>query len=340
MASICINKLNITPENFPAYSSFTCNTPRRSLAGEMPPVKLTDLPEEPDLDASDIADFEFSFSDPVNILPADELFTDGKLFPVSASVMPEVKPETRRIINGVAAVDSFLYTPKAAPTCSSRWKELLGLKKLYQNAKTSSSGNSNGNVSTRSIKQLLNRSSKSSLLTDSSSSVNLPLLNDTDNELLTSSSSSRLSHSSSSSDDVHRLSLDSDKLAKPNPSIRPAMKTVKTRTLSSDGTGFGSGTGSMRLVSIDSPRMNSSGKIVFHSLERSSSSPSTFSGGCRIKSRGLMERAHSATVRFTPVLNVPVPVCSIRGSKFLSSSNNGGANKSKQINLKSKSDRS
>jgi hypothetical protein len=57
--------------------------------------------------------------------------------------------------------------------------------------------------------------------------------------------------------------------------------------------------------------MNSSGKIVFQSLERSSSSPSSFNGGPRYKQRG-MERSYSANVRVTPVLNVPV--CSLRGS--------------------------
>lgn len=62
---------------------------------------------------------------------------------------------------------------------------------------------------------------------------------------------------------------------------------------------------------MDSPRLNSSGKIVFQSLERSSSSPGSFTGGPRFKHRG-MERSYSANVRVTPVLNVPV--CSLRGS--------------------------
>lgn len=61
---------------------------------------------------------------------------------------------------------------------------------------------------------------------------------------------------------------------------------------------------------MDSPRLNSSGKIVFQSLERSSSSPGSFTGGPRFKHRG-MERSYSANVRVTPVLNVPV--CSLRG---------------------------
>lgn len=71
-----------------------------------------------------------------------------------------------------------------------------------------------------------------------------------------------------------------------------------------------SGTQGCRGVSVDSPRLNSSGKIVFTSLERSSSSPGSFNGGPRFKHRG-MERSYSANVRVTPVLNVPV--CSLRG---------------------------
>nr|CAD1841483.1 unnamed protein product [Ananas comosus var. bracteatus] len=63
--------------------------------------------------------------------------------------------------------------------------------------------------------------------------------------------------------------------------------------------------------SVDSPRLNAAGKVVFQSLERSSSSPSTFNGGPRVKHRGI-ERSYSANVRVAPVLNVPV--CSLRGS--------------------------
>ncbi|KMZ63646.1 hypothetical protein ZOSMA_3G01280 [Zostera marina] len=64
-------------------------------------------------------------------------------------------------------------------------------------------------------------------------------------------------------------------------------------------------------ASVESPRMNSYGKIVFQGPERSSSSPSTFNGGPRSKHHGV-ERSYSANVRVTPVLNVPV--CSLRGS--------------------------
>ncbi|CAA2980586.1 Hypothetical predicted protein, partial [Olea europaea subsp. europaea] len=64
-------------------------------------------------------------------------------------------------------------------------------------------------------------------------------------------------------------------------------------------------------VSDNSPRMNSSGKVVFNNLERSSSSPGSFNDGPKYKHRG-MERSYSTTIRVTPVLNVSV--CSLRRS--------------------------
>lgn len=59
--------------------------------------------------------------------------------------------------------------------------------------------------------------------------------------------------------------------------------------------------------------MNSSGRVIFQGLERSSSSPSSLIGGPRMKNRGI-ERSYSANVRVTPVLNVPV--CSSKSSVF------------------------
>nr|DAD23727.1 TPA_asm: hypothetical protein HUJ06_025190 [Nelumbo nucifera] len=54
-----------------------------------------------------------------------------------------------------------------------------------------------------------------------------------------------------------------------------------------------------------SPLTVHAGKIVFQSLERNSSCPSSFNGGLRIKHRG-MERSYFANVRVTPVLNVSI----------------------------------
>lgn len=91
-----------------------------------------------------------------------------------------------------------------------------------------------------------------------------------------------------------------------NPTAGPRVGRSPMRRTAGESSGVTS-----RGVSVDSPRMNSSGKVVFQSLERSSSSPSSFNGGPRFKLRG-MERSYSANVRVTPVLNVPV--CSLRGS--------------------------
>lgn len=132
--------------------------------------------------------------------------------------------------------------------------------------------------------------------------------------------SARLSLSSSSSSerndqDLPRLSLDSDK-------IPPRVRLIRARL---DAARAGRSPVRMsannaalvppvRGASVDSPRMNSSGKIVFQGLERSSSSPGSFNGGPRpVRPRNGMERSYSANVvRVSPVLNVPV--CSLRGS--------------------------
>lgn len=268
-----------------------------------------------------VADFEFRLEDPVNMLPADELFSDGKLMPLQ---LPTVRPATTSVRSPET---QKLRTDPKAPRSSSRWKELLRLKKLPHNC-----NNEDKHEAQKKWKNFLNRSSKSS--NDDSSSINLPLLNkDTDcyNECI-SISSSRLSLSSSSSsshehDDLPRLSLDSDKPnvllhsnQNSNPSNPPRIRLVKHRALSSENpihrqpadctaTSWG-------LSIDDSPRMNSSGKIVFHNLGRSASSPSSFNGGgSRYKHGGSVERSYSANVRVNPILNVPVCTSLRRSSK-------------------------
>ncbi|KAF8408757.1 hypothetical protein HHK36_004825 [Tetracentron sinense] len=368
MASACVNNISLSPENFldcpPTYSSYGWLSPRisfsRDLADEeskiaggkapSPVDKPGNLPEKSDLDVSckDMCDFEFRLEDPVTMLPADELFSDGKLVPLQLAVIrPAVVSRTSREIRSpetakshriaeVSISDSYLFSPKA-PRCSSRWKELLGLKKLHQNPKHDASKSVSlpaKNPNPKSLKHFLHRNPKASSSSDSS--LSLPLLRDTDCESV--SMSSRLSLSSSSSsgpdhEDLPRLSLDSDKpnqnqislgknlprvkLVKPRPACENPRPSVDHPTAARIGRSpmrrapDSTTAAPSRGVSVDSPRMNSSGKIVFQSLERSSSSPSTFNGGPRFKHRG-MERSYSANVRITPVLNVPV--CSLRGS--------------------------
>ncbi|KAK9065508.1 hypothetical protein SSX86_014909 [Deinandra increscens subsp. villosa] len=398
MASACLNRISISPENLlecsQKYSSYGWFSPRLSIGREMPeedapkstakrfsspaknvsdpsevsdpkeidrcesrhedPAKqLSDLPEEQD--ATEFDGFEFRLDDPVMMLPADQLFSDGKLVPLQLSVIQQEAatstttrspdtPFSRRRTDESFAPEPYLFSPRA-PRCSSRWRDLLGFGKLYQSSNNniakvdskkqtpiSSSHNGTGAGATRSIRQFLHRSSKSS---SDNSSINLPLLKDADTESVSVSSRPSLSSSSSGHDldDLPRLSLDSDKPGKVNlninPNNRPKTRLVKTRTQSSteprastrvgrssirrssDASASAAAVAANRGLSVDSPRMNSSGKIVFHSLERSSSSPSSLIGGPRFKHRG-MERSYSANVRITPVLNVPV--CSLRGS--------------------------
>ncbi|KAE8733665.1 S-adenosyl-L-methionine-dependent methyltransferases superfamily protein, putative isoform 1 [Hibiscus syriacus] len=351
MASACVNNIGVSPDSFQRYGWLGR---RMSLSREVEPSKTrpktgrskpTDLVELEIQETAPAGDFEFRLEDPVAMLPADELFSNGKLLPLHFSTLKQQQQlpssNTRSLKTAKSfptmEMDPYLFSPRA-PRCSSRWRELLGLKKSSQNTnqqhpKTESQG-------PKSLKHFLHRTTKSS------SSLNLPLLRDSDCESV-SISSSRLSLSSSSSghehEDLPRLSLDSDKPSpnpfapcrnlNPNPNPTRAGRCQIRRDSSTS-----------RGISVDSPRMSSSGRIVFQSLERSSSSPSSFNGGPKIKQRG-MERSHSGNVRITPVLNVPV--CSLRGSSksglvfglFSSSQQktaNGGSNsKGRQCNSRS-----
>ncbi|KAG1331852.1 protein IQ-DOMAIN 14-like [Cocos nucifera] len=357
MASALVNNVGVSPEGFldcptASYSSYGWLSPRisfsRDLAdGDRPsPVPAAALeapsgnpPENPDLvaPAKDLVDFEFRLHDPVAMLPADELFSDGKLVPLQLkSSAAEIRsPEllkSRRRAEIAAGSDPYVFSPKA-PRCSSRWRELLGLKKA-QNPKADAqkpTGAASKNPNAKSLKHFLHRNTRSP---PADSILSLPLLRDSDSESV--SISSRLSLSSSSSsgpehEDLPRLSLDSEKPAAQNP-ISLSRNTPRLRVArptSSAATTVGETHPPARVVrttvrrasdpaappplglSVDSPRMNPAGKVVFQGLERSSSSPGSFHGGPRVRPRG-MERSYSANVRVTPVLNVPV--CSLRGS--------------------------
>lgn len=391
MASACVNKavVGVSPEGFldglPPYGwlsprvSFSRDVPDEDqmISGKKavmsPPVEKKDLLAESPAAGLDLIDFEFRLEDPVAMLPADELFSDGKLVPLrlaNASVNDHARhsaarsgdltvqsrcssrAEVGRSSEAAAAaakarrlreameVDPLVFSPKA-PRCSSRWRELLGLKRSShprpELQKSASAPSKSSNP--RPLRHFLHRSSKSTSAA-SDPSLNLPLLRDLEAES-GSISSSRFSLSSSSSsgpdhEELPRLSLDTDN--KP-PNHQPAPIPIcrnppRVRVVARARHGAGPekpvpaaaarvGRSPMRRVpeaggmpargaSVDSPRMNSSGKVVFQSLERSSSSPSAFVGGSKVsKTRG-MERSYSANVRVRPVLNVPV--CSLRGS--------------------------
>ncbi|KAE8679050.1 S-adenosyl-L-methionine-dependent methyltransferases superfamily protein, putative isoform 1 [Hibiscus syriacus] len=339
--------MGVSPESFRPYGWLSR---RMSLSREDEPTKSrpkTGRSKPTNLVEPETGEFEFRLEDPVTMLPADELFSNGKLLPLHFSSLKQQQQQpplsdTRFLETAKSCpeMDPYLFSPRA-PRCSSGWRELLGLKKSSQNTNQQQHPMPESR-SPKSLKHLLNRTTKYL------PSLNLPLLKDSDSEAI-SISSSRLSLSSSSSsvhehEDLPRLSLDSDKPS-PNPfapcrSINPnpnPPRTGRSRIRRDPSTNRGN-------FSVDSPRMNSSGKIVFESLERSSSSPSSFNGGPQFKQRGI-ERSYSANVRITPVLNVPV--CSLRGSSksglvfgLFSSSRqkaaNGGSNsKGRQCNSRS-----
>ncbi|KAL1815013.1 hypothetical protein DCAR_0519229 [Daucus carota subsp. sativus] len=345
MASACINNLALSPDRFldrpTSFSSFGWFSPRMSRGRDqeeasrsssvkpapVSPSKTVATTEIIELDYEVFEkDFEFQVEDPVKILPADELFSDGKLIPLQLSAFqpPENSSESRLLDTAkahescsIVELDPYLFSPRA-PRCATRWKELLGLKRLSQNnaKQDNQKPMASGIINNKSLKHLLHRSSK---LPPIDSSLSFPLLRDRDEVI---SVPSRLSLSSSSSGydraEMPRLSLDAERRINSNKnssrirlvkhregkiSRSPVPRQVDNNSVTVLGRG----------VSLDSPRMNSSGKIVFHSLERSSSSPGSFNGGPRCQNRGV-ERSYSANVRVTPVLNVPV--CSKSGNVF------------------------
>ncbi|KAL5211234.1 hypothetical protein ABZP36_022081 [Zizania latifolia] len=308
--------------------------------------------------SKEFIDFEFSLGGSATMLPADELFFDGKLLPLRPH--PVVAPETGRererdsmpaeipsmpelmnIVRPVVseAFDPYVFSPKA-PTCSSRWRELLRLKKVQSPQKLSPSASpspspaitastpsrASNSSATRSLKLLLlhRNGGRASAAAASDLSV-APLLRDSsDSEASLSLASSRFSLSSSSSsshehDDFSRHSVDSV-----DPTPRPRIRIVRSQAHAQSPAAaaaaklrVGQSPARRRpltpsppppqVASVDSPRMNASGKVVFQGLERSCSSPAgSVHSSLRTRSR-VMDRSYSAGVRATPVvLNVPV----------------------------------
>jgi hypothetical protein len=305
-----------------------------SLSPPISSLPATSSSPAPD---KDLIEFEFRLDDdPAKMLSADELFSNGKLLPLRphrasvdncGAIRPpdSIKPRPPPTIS--VESDPYVFSPKA-PSCSSRWRELLGLKKTQNSSNKSdpsqrspcslsknstSQSNPLPTTTARSLKYFIHRNTRSD------SALSLPLLH-RDSDADSVSMSARLSLSSSSSSerndqDLPRLSLDSDKILPRVRLIRARLDAARAgrspvrRSLNNAAL-----VPPVRGASVDSPRMNSSGKIVFQGLERSSSSPGSFNGGPRpVRPRNGMERSYSANVvRVSPVLNVPV--CSLRGS--------------------------
>ncbi|CAD6247975.1 unnamed protein product [Miscanthus lutarioriparius] len=334
---------------------------------------------EPAAISKDFIDFEFSLGGSATMLPADELFADGKLLPLrpqgaagkmaaateaerelvrrDTALVAEVtpSPEPLRAMHPAAAeaaLDPYVFSPKA-PTCSSRWRELLRLRKVQTPQKPSPSASASPSASPAATASTPSRASNSSAARSlkllllqrnggrasgaaASDLSAAPLLRDSsDSETSLSLASSRFSLSSSSSsschdhDDFPRHSLDSI-----DPTPRPRIRIVRSHqhapqpqpqshphvAASAPAPARAAHSPARRrpspspppppsVVSVDSPRMNASGKIVFQGLERSSSSPGgSVHSYMRSRSR-VMDRSYSAGVRATPVV-LNVPVCS------------------------------
>lgn len=323
MASACVKNAGVSPPaGYSLYGQMCLRRKDKRRSSSHDQEEQSSDNQDPEVD------FEFCPEDPVTMLSADELFSDGKLVPLKFSGPHQtstVKMTTAAELNHSAEVRrrveiemSDLFSPKA-PRCTTRWRELLGLKKAAQESakKTTSSSSS-------SFKQFLHGGSKPSAASSSLADSTPLLLKESE------MASSRLSLSSSSSssgheiDDLPRLSLDLDNKPTPNPfapSRNPRIRLANSILRPSvDGSSS----------AADSPRLNASGKIVFHGLERSSSSPGSFTGGPRLKHHHGIPRSYSANVRITPVLNVPVS--SLKSSIFFahmfSASSSPGNNKS------------
>ncbi|XP_020586451.1 uncharacterized protein LOC110028797 [Phalaenopsis equestris] len=366
-ASACINNVGVSPENFIdcklSYPPPDWLSSRSSFSRDFADNAGGKDGEKLDLEVSvkDFVDFEFRLDDPVKMLPADELFSDGKLIPLQLAPMRTAKGSSAEVSSQVPinlwrgvetrGPDSYAFSPKA-PRCSSRWKELIGLKKAQSSkAERSNSSATASKVSnSKSLKFFLQRNPRFSSI---DSSLNLPLLRDYDSE--SASISARVSQSSSSSsgadtEDLPRFSLDSEKInpapisprhnpprfirvanARSPKNRQPPALPAESNKTSWVPEAFMEGPVTVRVgrrpirhprepgeippprgSSVDSPRLNASGKVIFQGLERSSSSPSTFNiGAHRPRLRG-MERSYSSNIMVTPVLNVPL--CTLRSS--------------------------
>ncbi|RLN08726.1 zinc finger CCCH domain-containing protein 18-like [Panicum miliaceum] len=351
---------------------------RDALAAAVVEVEVEEPRAEPAI-SKDFIDFEFSLGGSATMLPADELFADGKLLPLrpqaaagkaeaepererrDTALVAEIPPSTPERVKALhpaaaeAALDPYVFSPKA-PTCSSRWRELLRLRKVQTPQKPSPSASPSASPAptaatpsrastssaARSLKLLLQRNGRASGAAASDLSA-APLLRDSsDSEASLSLASSRFSLSSSSSSSAHdhedfpRHSVDSV-----DPTPRPRIRLVRSHPHQPAAVAAASapargGPSPVRrrpstpqpppppsVVSVDSPRMNASGKIVFQGLERSSSSPAGSVHSMRSRSR-VMDRSYSAGVLATPVV-LNVPVCSRPVFGFFKDKKDGAA---------------
>lgn len=253
-------------------------------------------------------DFEFLLAgcSPVStMLPADELFSGGKLVPLrlpsssgcsaevavatrpplapAATAQQQQQPETPRpeeeTKDAAVEAEQAAEEPKVP---ARRWRDLLRMRKQQA---SSSSSSSSSTETKQPLRRLLRRGPKPP---EQEPSLSLPLLRDPNEPAPAPASAPTPSPTAAPpvSTSQHQLPPKIRLTAPPPPPPPPPSA-----------------------VAADSPRLNAAGKVVFNGLGRSSSSPSSLAGGRRHRSGSGgsgMERSYSAHVRVTPVLNVPV----------------------------------
>ncbi|XP_062218274.1 uncharacterized protein LOC133918418 [Phragmites australis] len=218
--------------------------------------------------SKDFVDFEFSLGGSATMLPADELFADGKLLPLrphaaakateaererrDTALVPEIPPMPERVkaLHPAAAeeaLDPYVFSPKA-PTCSSTWRELLRLRKVQTPQKPSRSlsaspspspaataatpSRASNSSAARSLKLLLLQRNGGRASNAAASDLSVaPLLRDSsDSEASLSLASSRFSLSSSSSSSGHEHDdFPRHSLDSVDPTPRPRIRLVRSQ---------------------------------------------------------------------------------------------------------------
>nr|CCI55353.1 PH01B019A14.22 [Phyllostachys edulis] len=263
-------------------------------------------PLPPQVDAEDDDDFEFRIPAAAAALSAaDELFSGGKLVPLLPPPPPSPPCSPPPCLEPLSEPDS----PRA-PRCAGRgWRDLLLVSKKPNTGEIKN--RTEGSLKRREThaQPLLSRVSSSSSSTsscDSGKNARRPPP-PTRSPLQTRSASvANLLHLTSKKQSGDRNGAADAPLKRQEPWAHPLLTRVSSSSSasSSDSGKHSLATRPRPAVAAESPRVSASGRVVFRSLERSSSSPAAAGiGPRRPRPRG-MERSYSANVRVDPVINV------------------------------------
>ncbi|XP_066359883.1 uncharacterized protein [Miscanthus floridulus] len=304
------------------------------------------------------ADFEFLLGGcaaACSMLPADELFSGGKLVPLripapadetGAPVVevgvevtaqstllllpkqeqlppapaPAQQPETPRAV-GEAAVKGGAQAEPKIP--ARRWRDLLRLRKRQAAAASGAAA-----AEPRPLRRLLRRGPKPP---EPEPSLSLPLLREPGPE--ESEATKPADKSASAPAPGQALapppssSSQHQSLLPPKIRLTPSQQQQASVSMSSTTSQSHSQSQSQSpppppppppsAVAADSPRLNAAGKVVFNGLGRSSSNPSSLAGGRRHRNAGPGSGGmeRSYSAHVRVAPVLNVPVCSLRGSR-------------------------